>query len=66
MSAFGTLLVVLTILVVLAAVGAYLVNVPLWAVVGGALLALAVMVKVTVRRLRKGSPRQDAEGTRTH
>ena len=63
MSAFGALLAAVAALVILAAIGAYLVNVPLWAVVGGSALALAVMLRVAVRRLRKGSPRQDAESS---
>ena len=65
MSAFGMLLVALTALVILAAIGAYLVNVPLWAVIGGSLLALAVMVKAAAMWLRRGSPRQGPESSGT-
>jgi hypothetical protein len=65
MSAFGALLATLTALIILGAIGAYLVNVPLWAVVGGSLLAVAIMLKVAARRLRKGSPRHESESTGT-
>jgi hypothetical protein len=64
-SAFGSLLVALTALIALGAIAAYLVNVPLWAVIGGSLISLAVLYKVAVHRSRRGSPRQDQESAGT-